>query len=76
MNEKNDEKKGHDDPAKIYQINSRKFIPGYDGLYALAQILLAENLPDNAEILIIGAGRRQGSYAIRRGVSNCKIGRR
>ena len=56
MNEKNDEKNHHDVPAKIYQINSRKFIPGYDGLYALAQILLAENLPDNAEILIIGAG--------------------
>lgn len=42
--------------AEDYQKNSRKFIPGYDGLYSLAQVLLAQNLPDEAEILIVGAG--------------------
>lgn len=43
-------------PAEDYEKMTRKFIPGYDGLYSLAQILLAEDLPENAEILIIGAG--------------------
>lgn len=43
-------------PAEDYQKNSRKFIPGYDGLYSLAEVLLAEDLPEKAEILIVGAG--------------------
>lgn len=42
--------------AEDYQNNSRKFIPGYDGLYSLVEVLLAENLPEKAEILIVGAG--------------------
>lgn len=43
-------------PADQYEQLARKFIPGYDGLYALMQVLLAENLPEQAEILVIGAG--------------------
>lgn len=47
----------HDDiPAEEYENLSRKFIPGYDGLYSLAQILLAESVPANANVLIVGAG--------------------
>ncbi|MDQ3712894.1 MAG: class I SAM-dependent methyltransferase [Acidobacteriota bacterium] len=59
MNEENTDTAGKSDndiPAEDYQNNSRKFIPGYDGLYSLAEILLAENLPDKPEILIVGAG--------------------
>lgn len=43
-------------PTEEYENLARKFIPGYDGLYSLVQILLAENLPDKANILIVGAG--------------------
>jgi tRNA (cmo5U34)-methyltransferase len=43
-------------PAEEYENLARKFIPAYDGLYKLAEILLAENLPAQAEILIVGAG--------------------
>ncbi len=43
-------------PAEEYENLARKFIPGYDGLYSLAEVLLAENLPDAAEILVGGAG--------------------
>jgi tRNA (cmo5U34)-methyltransferase len=43
-------------PADQYEQLARKFIPGYDGLYALTQILLAEELPEQAEILVVGAG--------------------
>ena len=43
-------------PVEEYENLARKFIPGYDGLYSLAQILLAENLPEKADILIVGAG--------------------
>lgn len=59
MNEKNiaaDVKSDNEIPAEDYQKNSRKFIPGYDGLYALTEVLLAQDLPDKAEILIVGAG--------------------
>jgi tRNA (cmo5U34)-methyltransferase len=43
-------------PADQYEQLARKFIPGYDGLYALMQILIAEKLPEQAEILVVGAG--------------------
>lgn len=43
-------------PAEEYENLARKFIPGYDGLYSLSEVLLAENLPDKAKILVIGAG--------------------
>ena len=59
MNEENIDPNAKNDnriSAEDYQKNSRKFIPGYDGLYTLAEILLAQDLPDRAEILIIGAG--------------------
>lgn len=43
-------------PADQYEQLARKFIPGYDGLYALMQILIAEKLPEQSEILVVGAG--------------------
>ena len=43
-------------PAEEYENLARKFIPGYDGLYSLAEVLLTENLPVRAEILVVGAG--------------------
>lgn len=43
-------------PADQYEQLARKFLPGYDGLYALMRILLAERLPAQAEILVVGAG--------------------
>lgn len=43
-------------PAEEYENLARKFIPGYDGLYSLAEVLLTEDLPHKAEILIVGAG--------------------
>ncbi len=43
-------------PVEDYENLARKFIPGYDGLYSLAEVLLAENLPSRAEILVVGAG--------------------
>lgn len=33
-------------PAEEYENLARKFIPGYDGLYALAEVLLAEICPN------------------------------
>ena len=43
-------------PAEEYENLARKFIPGYDGLYSLAEVLLAEGLPKQAEILVVAAG--------------------
>lgn len=43
-------------PVEEYENLVKKFIPGYDNLYLLAEIILAENMPSKAEILIIGAG--------------------
>lgn len=43
-------------PVEEYENLARKFIPGYDGLYSLAEVLLAENLPEKANVLIVGAG--------------------
>ena len=43
-------------PATEYENLAKKFIPGYDGLYSLTEVLLAENLPEQAEILVVGAG--------------------
>lgn len=43
-------------PATEYENLARKFIPGYDGLYSLAEVLLSEELADEAKILVVGAG--------------------
>lgn len=43
-------------PVEEYETLVKKFIPGYDNLYTLSEIILAENLKEKAEILIIGAG--------------------
>lgn len=43
-------------PADDYENLARKFIPGYDGLYSLTQTFLSIYLPDEADVLIVGAG--------------------
>lgn len=43
-------------PASDYEDLARRFIPGYDGLYSLTRVLLADSLPDAPEILVVGAG--------------------
>jgi tRNA (cmo5U34)-methyltransferase len=43
-------------PVEEYENLVKKFIPGYDNLYTLSEIILAENLPKRAEILVVGAG--------------------
>lgn len=43
-------------PANEYENLAKKFIPGYDGLYSLTEVLLAETLSDESEILVVGAG--------------------
>ena len=43
-------------PATEYENLAKKFIPGYDGLYSLTEVLLAETLPEQAKILVVGAG--------------------
>jgi tRNA (cmo5U34)-methyltransferase len=43
-------------PVEEYEDLVRKFMPGYDGFYALCEIVLAEDLPERAEVLIVGAG--------------------
>lgn len=42
--------------AQEYENLARKFILGYESFYVLTEILLAENLPERAEVLIVGAG--------------------
>lgn len=43
-------------PVEEYENLVKKFIPGYDNLYTLSEIILAENLAEKAEILVVGAG--------------------
>jgi tRNA (cmo5U34)-methyltransferase len=50
-----------DDPNRTVPVDEydnlvKKFIPGYDNLFALSEIILAENLPEKAKILVVGAG--------------------
>ena len=46
------------DPAAVaaYGENMKRFLPGCDALHRMAGVLLAESAPDNAEILVLGAG--------------------
>lgn len=60
-------------PADGYENLARKFIPGYDGLYSLAEVLLAENLPDNANILVVGAGGGKEVVTFGKAFPNAKI---
>jgi tRNA (cmo5U34)-methyltransferase len=60
-------------PADQYEQLARKFIPGYDGLYSLMQILLAERLPEQAEILVVGAGGGKEVMTLGRAFPSARI---
>src|SRR3546814_9160300 len=46
------------DPEAVarYTEGPRRFVPGLDGLYCMTGLLLAERVPENADILVLGAG--------------------
>jgi tRNA (cmo5U34)-methyltransferase len=46
------------DPAAIahYADGPRQFVPGFDALHRMTTLLLAEQAPKNAHILVLGAG--------------------
>ncbi len=46
------------DPAAIasYADRTRRLVPGWDGLQAMATLLLAERAPADARVLVVGAG--------------------
>jgi tRNA (cmo5U34)-methyltransferase len=46
------------DPKAVahYAEGPRRFVPGVDALHRMAGILLAERVPQNAKILVLGAG--------------------
>ena len=46
------------DPEAVarYTEGPRRFVPGLDGLHRMAGLLLAERVPDDAHILVLGAG--------------------
>src|SRR3546814_11230929 len=46
------------DPEAVarYTEGPRRFVPGLDGLHRMTGLLLAERVPENADILVLGAG--------------------
>jgi tRNA (cmo5U34)-methyltransferase len=46
------------DPAEVakYADGARRFVPGLDGLHRMTHVLLAERVPVDARILVLGAG--------------------
>jgi tRNA (cmo5U34)-methyltransferase len=46
------------DPEAVarYTEGPRRFVPGLDGLHRMTGLLLAERVPDDAHILVLGAG--------------------
>ena len=46
------------DPAMVahYSDGPRRFLPGLDGLHTMTGILLAEQAPQDAQVLVLGAG--------------------
>jgi tRNA (cmo5U34)-methyltransferase len=50
--------KAFDDPkaAAKYADGPRRFVPGLDGLHRMCGILLRERAPENAHVLVVGAG--------------------
>lgn len=46
------------DPEKVarYADGPRRFVPGMDALHAMTALLLAERVPEDARILVLGAG--------------------
>src|SRR3546814_13382260 len=39
-----------------YTEGPKRFVPGLDGLHRMTGLLLAERVPENADILVLGAG--------------------
>ncbi len=50
--------KKFDDPEAVshYSEGPRRFVPGYDALHRMTGVLLAEVVPHDAHILVLGAG--------------------
>jgi len=50
--------KGFSDPDMVqkYAEGVRQFFPGFDAMHRMTHILLAEQAPDNARVLVLGAG--------------------
>lgn len=49
----------YDDPewvARYIHVRSPAFLPGHDGILQMTGLLLAERMPDNGCVLIVGAG--------------------
>src|SRR3546814_16499013 len=46
------------DPEAVarYTEGPRRFVPGLDGLHRMTGLLLAERVPENADLLVLGAG--------------------
>lgn len=46
------------DPQAVakYTDGPPRFVPGYNAMLSMAAILLAERVPDNAQVLVLGAG--------------------
>lgn len=49
---------GFNDPAMVarYTEGPPRFVPGYASLQTMARLLLAERVPDDARVLVLGAG--------------------
>jgi len=50
--------KGFEDPAAVarYAENPPRYMPGYADVQRMAAVLLAEHVPENGTILVLGAG--------------------
>lgn len=50
--------KGFSDPQMVarYHDGPRRFVPGLADLHVMTRLLLAESAPENAEVLVLGAG--------------------
>lgn len=46
------------DPQAVTRYAERppRLVPGFDGLQRMAQVLIAERAPDDAGVLVLGAG--------------------
>ena len=47
---------GHPHAAASYAVNARNNVPGLDDLHRMVMLLLAEQAPEAAHILVVGAG--------------------
>jgi tRNA (cmo5U34)-methyltransferase len=47
---------GHPHAAASYAVNARNNVPGLDDLHRMVMLLLAEQAPQTAHILVVGAG--------------------